>query len=481
MSENRSSHSQPVARAYIDGALRDSDDMSPVIDPFRGSKVGDVARSSLDDLGDALAAARRARDEAAAMPGYRRAALLRRVAGLLEERVPAIAELMSREIGKAIKDSRAELSRSVDTINLSAEEAIRIEGEHVPLDGSEMGAGKLAMMLRFPVGVVAAITPFNAPFNLTIHKLAPALASGNTLVLKAPPQASLVVAEAVRLFADAGVPKGFVNAVYGGAELGQALITDDRVDFITFTGSAPAGFAIKANSGFKRVALELGGNSPTIVHSDADIATAAKTCAINANRLAGQSCISVQNVYVHRSVYEPFVATLVEHVRALKVGDPLDPETEVGTLIDEAAAQRVEGWVQEALNAGARILVGGQRAGAQYAPTVLVDVRPNMKVVCEEIFGPVLAVAPYDDIETVVDAVNNSRYGLQCGVFTQSNDLTFKLIRSLRTGGIIVNGSSTFRTDQMAYGGIRASGAGKEGPKFAIRDMTDERLVVFNL
>lgn len=464
----------------IGGTWREGSDERNVINPYSGNIVARAPESSLQDLDDALHAATAAKPLAAATPGYERAALLRKAAALLLERADDIAMVMTRETGKAIKDAKAEVVRSQDTILLAAEEAIRIEGEQVPLDGSAMGAGKLAFMLRFPVGVVAGITPFNAPFNLACHKVAPAIAAGNTIVLKAPPQAPGVVTRLFELFADAGAPPGLVNLLHGNA-VGPALVRDPRVDFISFTGSSRVGLDIKAASGTRRVALELGGNGITIVHADADLADAAPTCARNAMRLAGQSCISVQNVYVHESLYDGFVEQLVANVRKLRLGDPADPATDVGTMIDAAAAQRVEQWVAEAASDGARVLTGGVRHGAQYEPTVLVDVDPSMKVVCEEVFGPVITVQRYDDLARVLAAVSADQYGLQCGIFTQSLPVAFQAIRGLRVGGIIINGSSTWRTDQLAYGGVKASGVGREGPRYAIRDMTDERLVVFNL
>jgi acyl-CoA reductase-like NAD-dependent aldehyde dehydrogenase len=464
----------------IGGEWRSAADMMEVRDPYRGEVVSYAPRSSLSDLDAALAAAVAAKEQAAAMPGFERAKLLRRVGALLAKRTDQIAEVMTRETGKAIKDARGEVARSQDTIDLSADEAIRIEGEHVPLDGSAMGAGKIALMLRFPVGVVAGITPFNAPFNLAAHKIAPAIASGNVIVLKAPPQTPGVVHELARLFVDAGTPAGFLNVLYGDA-VGPALVRDPRVDFITFTGSSRVGAEIKAASGLRRVALELGGNGVTIVHEDASIEEAAPVCARNAMRLAGQSCISVQAVYVHRSLYERFTARAIEEVRKLKLGDPMDVSTDVGTLIDEAAARRVEAWIKEAVAGGARIAAGGGRHRAQIEPTVLTDLDPSMKVVCDEVFGPVISILPYDDIEEVFRRVSASRFGLQCGIFTASLAIAMAAVRKLRTGGVIINGSSTWRTDQLAYGGVKDSGIGREGPRYAIRDMTEERLVVFNL
>jgi acyl-CoA reductase-like NAD-dependent aldehyde dehydrogenase len=464
----------------IGGEWREGAAHDEVRDPYRGAVVSRAPRSTMADLDTALTAARAATPVMAAMPGFERAALLRRVSALLVQRAEEIAQVMSRETGKAIKDARGEVIRSQDTINLSAEEAIRIEGEHIPLDGSAMGAGRIAVMLRFPVGVVAGITPFNAPFNLACHKVGPALAAGNAIVLKGPPQAPGVVHELARLFADAGAPAGAVNTLYGH-EVGPALVRDPRVDFVTFTGSTRVGAEIKAATGLRRVALELGGAGQTIVHSDANIAECAPVCARNAMRLAGQSCISVQTVYAHADIYEAFVEAVVREVKTLKLGDPMDNATDVGTLIDEPTAKRVESWVQEAAAAGARILTGGKRHGAQMEPTVLVDVKPDMKVICDEVFGPVISIIPYTDFDATCRTISDSRFGLQCGVFTRSIDLALRAVRTIRTGGVIINGSSTWRTDQLAYGGVKDSGIGREGPRYAIRDMTDERLMLFNL
>src|SRR5664279_5578445 len=351
----------------IGGEWRAAAETYPVRDPYRNTVVANAARSTLTDLDDALYAAVRAKAKAAATPAFERAALLRRAAKLLVERADRIAEIMARETGKAVKDARAEIVRSQDTLTLSAEEAVRIEGEHIPLDASAMGAGKICFMLRFPVGVVAGITPFNAPVSLACHKIAPAIAAGNTLVLKAPPQSPGVIHELARIFVDAGTPAGVLNVLYGD-KVGPALARDSRVDFVTFTGSSRVGAEIKAASGLRRVALELGGNGVTIVHEDANIAEAAPICGRNAMRLAGQSCISVQTVYVHRSLYDKFVDLVVAEVKKLKLGDPLDPATDVGTVIDEAAAKRVESWIDDAAKAGARVLTGGKRHGAQVEP-----------------------------------------------------------------------------------------------------------------
>jgi acyl-CoA reductase-like NAD-dependent aldehyde dehydrogenase len=470
----------PLIPMLINGKWCKGAESVEVRNPYNAEVAAYAPRSSAADLDAALVSAVSAKSQAATVPGYERAKILRKVGALLAERAGMIGEVIARETGKAVKDAKAEVVRSQDTIDLSADEAIRIEGEHVPLDGSPMGAGKIAMVLRFPVGVVAGITPFNAPFNLAAHKVAPAIAAGNVIVLKAPPQAPGAIHELARLFVDAGLPAGFLNVLYGDV-VGPALVRDPRVDFISFTGSSRVGAEIKAASGLRRVALELGGNGATIVHADASIEEAASICARNSMRLAGQSCISVQVVHVHRSIYDKFLARMLEEVKSLKVGDPLDTATDVGTLIDEAAAKRVESWVKEAVGAGAKLLHGGGRRGAQFDPTVLTGVDPSMRVVCEEVFGPVVSVMPYDDIEIVFRQISESRFGLQCGIFTGSLSVAIAAVKKLRTGGIIINGSSTWRTDQLAYGGIKDSGIGREGPRYAIRDMTDERLVVFNM
>ena len=466
--------------SLINGEWRAADEAHEVIDPYRNVLVARAPRSSLHDLDAALNAAVAAKTVMAAMPGYERAALLRRVKALLLERADGIAEVMTRETGKAIKDARGEVVRSQDTIELSAEEAVRIEGEQVPLDGSQMGAGKIAMMLRFPVGVVAGITPFNAPFNLACHKIAPALAAGNSIVLKGPPQAPGVVHMLAQMFVDAGAPAGSVNVLYGDI-VGPVLVRDPRVDFITFTGSTKVGAEIKAASGLRRVALELGGDGPVIVASDASVEEAAPMCARNSMRLAGQSCISVQNVFVHESLYEPFVRRVTDEVKKLKAGDPMDPQTDVGTVIDERAAIRIESWIKEAVSQGARLMTGGKRDGAQVLPTVLADIKREMKVSCDEVFGPVVGIQKFSDIDDVLRHISDSRFGLQCGIFTKSLPLAMRAVKEIRTGGVILNGTSTWRTDQLAYGGVKDSGIGREGPKYAIRDMTEERLVVFNL
>ncbi|MGH6860543.1 MAG: aldehyde dehydrogenase family protein, partial [Phyllobacterium sp.] len=390
-----------------------------------------------------------------------------------------IARAMSLETGKALRDSLMETRRSADTLRLCAEEAVRIQGEHIPMDASAIGAGKIAMVMRFPAGVIAAITPFNAPVNLAAHKVGPAIAAGNSIVLKPSPKAPLCVHKFIEAFVEAGIPEGAINTIYGDA-IAPQMVSDPRVDFVSFTGSTRVGKIIRGAVGMKRVALELGGVGPTFVHADADLAAAAKACARNAMLLAGQSCISVQNVYVHKKVYDSFVSSIQTEVDAIRIGNPMDMESEVGTLIDEQSAIRVESMIDRAIGTGAKLLRGGGRNGAALDPAVLVDVKPDMDIVCEEIFGPAMSLQPYEDIEPIFASISDSPFGLQCGIFTNSIDLALSAIKSVRTGGVIVNGTSRWRSDQMPYGGVKDSGIGREGPKYSIRDMTEERFFVLN-
>jgi len=466
-------------RMRVGANWREGDIHQDVRDPYRGTVVARAPVSTARDCEDALAAAYKAKEVMAAMPGYERCALLHRVADKVKARVNEIARAMTVETGKAIRDALVETERTVELLHLCAEEAIRIQGEHVPMDGSTIGAGKIVLLMRFPVGVVAAITPFNGPVSLSAHKLGPALAAGNSVVLKPSPKAPLCVHLLVEAFIDAGVPDGAVNTVFGDIVAPQ-LVQDARVDFVSFTGSISVGKRIRDAIGMKRIALELGGVGPTFIHHDADIEAAAKACARHAVSLAGQSCISVQNAYIHQSIYAEFVELLCQEMDTIKFGDPLDMATDVGTLIDEAAAMRVEGMIQRAVDAGAKPLRGWKRSGAQLDGTILARVTPSMEVVCDEIFGPVMTVQPYGDIKPLFKAISDSPFGLQCGIFTRSLDLALSAFRNIRTGGVIVNGTSRWRSDFMPYGGVKDSGMGREGPKFSIRDMSEERLLVLD-
>ena len=441
----------------IDGQWTETHERVSACNPFTGSSDFSVCECSDELLERALAAANVAKAGIADMPARDRAALLRQAAEGIRRHSAWIARIMAIETGKPVVDGLTEVLRSAETFELSAQEAVRIEGAHIPMDSSVIGAGKLGVSLRFPVGVVAAITPFNAPVNLTAHKLGPAWAAGNAVVLKPSPQSALTIYTLVKVLLEAGIPASWIQMVQGDRAAAQ-LVASSQADFVSFTGSSRIGERVKANSGLKRVALELGGNGFTVIAADAPLEEAAQACARNSMRLAGQSCISVQNVLVHRSLYEAFTARVAEIVQTLRVGDPLDERTEVGPVISVHSARRIQGLVDGAVAAGAKLVCGGSHKGALVQPTVLADVPWHCEAMQDEVFGPVVLLAPFDDAQQVFD-----------------------LMRALRMGAVIVNGTSTWRSDQAPYGGVKASGIGREGPRFAIQDMSEERFVVFNV
>lgn len=469
-----------IVRPFIDGQFQAGAAGFSTVDPYSQQAYAEVVDSDAASVDAAVTAAHDKRRQVAGTPGFERAALLRRMADSIRMQATDIAGVMTAETGKPIADSLMEVERSAGTLELSAEEATRIAGEHIPLDASANGAHKIGLSLRVPVGVVAAITPFNAPLNLCSHKIGPALAAGNTVVLKPAPQASATVSRYVQAITQADIPPGWLNVIYGFAA-GEALISDPRVNFISFTGSSTVGERIKQSSGLRRVALELGGNGNTIVCQDANVRQAARECARNSMRLAGQSCISVQNVWVHESLVADFRTVLVQEVQTMRVGDPRDPETVVGPVISKASAERIEDLLEQACLSGARILHGATRSGALCTPTVLTDTPVDCVAVAGEIFGPVVNILAFSSLDSVVEQINKGMFGLQAGVFTESLRTAVSLAQNLQMGAVILNGSSTWRSDQAPYGGIKASGIGREGPKYAIRDMTDEKFVLFNI
>ena len=388
---------------------------------------------------------------------------------------------MAQEAGKPIKAARTEVERAIFTFNVAAEESTRIYGEYLPLDWQEFTAGRWGIVRRFPLGPIAGITPFNFPLNLVAHKVAPAIAAGCPMVLKPAPQTPLtamLLAEAVQ---QAGWPDGGLNVLPLSNEDAGLLVSDERIKLISFTGSAAVGWQIKKNCGKKKVVLELGGNAGVIVHNDADLAYAADRCVVGGFSYAGQTCISVQRILVERSVCGKFTDLLLEGVKRLKTGDPLDESSDVGPLIRESDAVRASDWIQEAVRGGARLLCGGQRQGPMLEPTVLTGTRPEMKVNCQEIFAPVVTVEPYDDFNQALKQVNNSPYGLQAGLFTRDAKLIFNAYEELEVGGLVAGDVPAFRIDHMPYGGIKDSGLGREGLRYAIEEMTEPKLLVMNL
>src|SRR5687768_11172537 len=415
------------------------------------------------------------------LPAHRRAEILDAVARLLTEHGDELARTISAEAGKPLKAARVEAERAVSTFTHAAVEARGLAGEVVPMDASPAGTGKLAFTVRAPIGIVGAISPFNFPLNLVAHKIAPALAAGCAVVLKPAAQTPLSALLLAELELEAGLPPGWLNVLVGKAsEIGDVLVADERVRLITFTGSAEVGWKLRERAARKRVSLELGNATPVIVEADADVDEAATKLAANAFSFAGQSCISVQRIYVHRQAYDDFLGGFLPKVEALKVGDPDEEETDVGPVIDEDARERITAWIEEARSAGATVLAGGEVVDGIIQPTVLADVTPEMKVSCAEVFGPVCTVTPYDSLEEALALANGTEFGLQAGLFTSNLKTALAASSALEFGGVIVNEAPTFRADQMPYGGIKASGNTREGPHYAVREMTEERLVVLN-
>src|SRR5207302_1732331 len=441
--------------------------------PYSGKVVGQTPKSGADDARRAIDAASRALESP--LPAHKRAEILVKTAGLIGRRHEEVARTISEEAGKPIKTARVEASRAMSTYTFAAVEARKLVGEMIPMDAAQAGEGKLAFTLRRPIGVIGAISPFNFPCNLVAHKIAPALAAGCPVVLKpasATPLSALLLAE---LEHEAGLPEGWLTVLVGPAsEIGDVLVADERVRMITFTGSSEVGWKLQERAPRKRVKLELGNSTPVIVAADADVETAAAKLAANAFSFAGQSCISVQRIYVERPVYDAFLAGFVPRVQALKVGDPSDDDTDVGPVIDADARERILAWIAES---DGDILAGGEQDDL-IKPTVIANVSDDAKVSCQEVFGPVCIVNAVDSIDEAIERANGTRYGLQAGVFTASIDTALKAAERLDFGGVTVNEAPTFRSDQMPYGGVKDSGNTREGPAYAVREMTEEHLVV---
>ncbi|HEX6686712.1 MAG TPA: aldehyde dehydrogenase family protein [Candidatus Limnocylindrales bacterium] len=434
-----------------------------------------VSRAPLadrDQVRDALAYAARSRRAIAALSPAARAAILERAALAATQKRDDLARLLALELGKPLKDGRGEIDRVADTLAVCAAEARRIGGQVLPVAGWARGVGNTALTVRAPAGVALAITPFNAPANLLAHKLGASFAAGNTTIVKAPPQAPASSAAVVELLVEAGMPVEAVQLLHGGGDIGSALCAGDEVAVVSFTGSAATGAAVARAAGAKRLVLELGGNAATIVCEDADVAQAAANCARTGYSNSGQSCISVQRVYVHRSLFESFVDALAAEVGRLKVGDPLDEATDVGSMVDEQAAQRVQEWTAEARDKGARVVCGGERDGATLLPTIVADPPGDAKVVTQEVFGALVAVLPYDGFDEVIEVCNRSRFGLQAGIFTRDIGRIVTAWRELEVGGLIVGGSSNFRLDHVPFGGVKDSGFGRESPASMIEEYT---------
>lgn len=466
---------------FINGEWTKSKETVEVYNKYTEQVHAEVSKASEDEVDQAISSAEAAYRNTE-FPPYKRYEVLHKVSELLQENKEEMAQIITAEAVKPIKQARTEIDRATQTIELSAEEAKRIHGEGVPVEAAPGSENRMAFTIKVPVGVVGAISPFNFPVNLVSHKIAPAIAAGNAVVLKPAKNTPISSLKLAQLFQEAGLPAGFLNVVVGsGSDIGSYMMKDKRINLYTFTGSAEVGLKLKQNTGLNKLILELGNNSPVIVDRAADVKTAAETLAQKSFAFAGQVCISVQRMYVHEEVASEFKEHFIKATKELNVGDPTGDQTDVGPMISQSEAERAEEWIQEAKGQGAEVIHGGQRKGAMFEPTLLSDVDHSMKVVCEEIFAPVVTMMTFSDLDECIEEVNKSNYGLQGGIFTQDVDRAFKAARKVEVGGFMINDASQYRVDLMPYGGVKNSGWGKEGPKYTIEDMTEERLVVMNL
>jgi acyl-CoA reductase-like NAD-dependent aldehyde dehydrogenase len=453
-----------------------------VKNPFDESVIDTVPRADTADLEKALAFAERGAKVMAKLSSYDRWKILRRAADLMAARNEELGQIISKEEGKIIAEGRGEASRAVETMMGSAEEAKRIHGETVPLDADPTGSKKLGFTLRVPCGVVAAIAPFNFPLNLVCHKVGPALAAGNTIVVKPASDTPLSALKLTEILLESGLPPEGIQCITGaGGEIGDALVADPRVRKVTFTGSREIGDRICRTAGIKKVTMELGSNSPVIVMPDADLNKVAGAIAMTGYGNAGQTCISTQRVLAAKKVYGDFLGALKPKVEALTTGNQLDEKSKVGPMVKESEAARVDDWIKEAISGGARLVAGGGRRGAIYMPAVVADVHPDMRISRDELFGPAVAVTPFDTIEEALALANDSVYGLAAGIFTENVEWAMKFAREAEAGNLHVNWGSQWRVDLMPYGGLKNSGFGKEGPRYAVEEMTELKMVVFHL
>lgn len=466
---------------FINGDWVEAAEYTELFSPYSSEVIAEIPKANVEEVEAALVAADAARKTMANMPLYKRAIILEKLASLLEARAEEAAELIALEAAKPISTAKAEVQRTIQTYKFAAEEAKRIHGETIPVDAAPGGDGRIAYTVREPLGIVAAITPFNFPMNLVAHKVGPAIASGNTVVLKPASQTPLTSYFIGELLAEAGLLKGALNIVTGaGSLIGNKLVTDNRVKKISFTGSPAVGIGIRNQAGLKKVTLELGSNAAVIIDENVNIDKLIPRVVSGAFAFQGQVCISVQRIYVHEKMYDLFVDKFVAATKELKLGDPLDPTTDVSALISPQDVKRTLSWIEEAKGQGAIIATGGESEGNILQPTVLLNVKPEQKVSCQEVFAPIVSIMKFTSIQEAFDQVNDSKYGLQAGIYTDNIHVALQATQKLHVGGVIINDIPTFRLDHLPYGGVKESGMGREGLKYAIEEMTEMKLVVIN-
>lgn len=467
-----------VNRNYIGGEWVDTPEHDVVRLPYDGTVVGEVPRAGLDVLERAVAAARQGFAAMRELSNYERADLLLRVRDLVHRDLEDFTKAVCAETGKPIREAKVEVERGLQTLIAAAHEARQLRGEVIPMEFSATGKGRMAMTVREPLGVIGCITPFNVPLNLALHKVSPALAGGNAVVHKPATKTPLSAVRLAQTMEEAGVPKGAYNVITGsGASIGMALAEHPGIAMLTFTGSPEVGRTIKARAGFKKVTLELGNNSAVIIEPGSDLSTAVARTVQGAFAHSGQVCISVQRVFVHRTIAGEFVDRLKAGAEALRIGHPYEESSDISSLIDEKEAVRIEEWIAEAVAGGAKVVTGGKRTRATVSPAVLVNVPAACQVSCREAFGPVVAVYPYDNLETAIERANATPYGLQAGIFTPDMQRAFQAARKLEVGGVMINDIPMYRADHMPYGGVKESGTGREGPRYAIEEMTEMKLI----
>ncbi len=469
-------------RMFFSGQWQDKSETIPVTNPFNGAVIDTVPRGTAADVDTALKSLQAGAAIMRKMPAYDRSKILRKAAQLMTEREAELGRIISSEEGKILAEGVLEASRAKETIDNSADAAKLVVGEMIPLDAAPGAKNKLGFTLRVPCGIVAAITPFNFPLNLVAHKVGPAIAAGNAVIIKPASDTPLSALKLVEILLESGLPPEAIACITGGGgEIGKALATDKRVRKISFTGSYEVGDSICRMAGVKRVTMELGSNSPVIIMDDADLEKAAQLVTMSGFANAGQVCISAQRILTSGKIYGDFLDLLKPKVEALTTGDQLASGTKMGPMIRERDAIRVQNWIEEAVGAGARVVTGGQRAGTMHAPTVVADVAPSMKISCDELFGPAVAVTKFSDINEAIALANQSQYGLAASIFTQDIDRAMKFAREVDSGNLHINWGTQWRADLMPYGGLKDSGMGKEGPRHAIREMTEEKMVVLHL
>ncbi len=469
-------------KMIIGGEWIDKKEKIDVINPFDGKVVDTVPRGTAEDVDRAVAAAQKGYEINRNLPSHKRISILKKTAEIMQERYDDLAKTIATEGSKTIKEARKETGRAINTITISAEEARRLDGETIPFDSAVGSEKRVGYYYRFPIGIIAAITPFNDPLNLVAHKLGPAIAGGNAVVCKPATVTPLSALKLGKCLLDAGLPGEILSIVTGhGHEIGDALVRDPRVRMISFTGGVEAGERISKMAGLKKIGMELGSNSPVIVMADCDLKEAVESCVSGAFWAVGQNCIGVQRIYIERSAYEEFRDAFVARTKKYKVGFQLDEDTDMGPMITETEAKRVIAWVEEAVSQGARLLTGGTRKGTVVQPTVMEKMPSGAKLDCQEVFGPVVSLYPVDTLKEAVERSNAVDYGLHGAIFTKDVNNAFYAIKHMDVGGIIVNDSTDYRVDLMPFGGIKKSGLGREGIKFALQEMTEPKMVCFNL